>query len=359
MVCTISVLAAILSMIINPPSDQYISFIDFRVLGILFSLMCVVLGFEDCGFLDCLCHKLLKTSANLRWVSLILACFCFVTSMCLTNDVALLAIVPLTLVALNQVADKNIIYIVVILTLAANLGSMSTPIGNPQNLYLFSKYNLHIAEFSEVILPFSMISLAVIIILCLFIKPIKIEMHPKTYQSVHMDIKDMGAYSIIFVISVLSVLRIIDYRICAAAVAVFFIIKKRPLLAKVDFGLLLTFTAFFITVGNIRESHLIDSYIGTALSQDTALTSVIVSQFISNVPAAILISQFTENWKDLLIGVNLGGMGTLIASLASLISFKLYCKKDQSRPTRYLKIFFLLNIIVLILLLSIYWLFCR
>lgn len=353
-ICTTSVIVALLSSLLNPVSATYLTYVDYRVLGILFTLMCVVAGCKECGIVDFICNKTVKAAGNLRRLTLILVLLCFVFSMVLTNDVALFVFVPLTLAIIAGMGSKITIYILVILTLAANLGSMATPIGNPQNLFLFSHFELQFGEFIGTIGPFSAISCILLIILSMCVPAHTIDITEQRGSSVKIDKTMTAIYSAVFALAILTVARVLDYRICVAVTVLILILKNSKLLRKIDYGLLITFIGFFITVGNLRDSHVLDGIIGWAIEKSTMLTSVVVSQFISNVPATILLSQFTDNWRGILIGSNLGGLGTLIASLASLITFKIYVKTEGASWKKYLWYFSLLNVACLLILLCFY-----
>lgn len=354
-----SAVAAILSMLAVRPSPEYLSYIDFRVLGLLFCLMTVVAGFQKTGIFVLLSEKILMRVANIRSISLVLVMLCFFTSMWITNDVALITFVPLALLILTMTAQSNyIIRIIVMQTIAANLGSMLTPVGNPQNLYLYSYFNISIGEFLSITLPFTLISLVLLLISVYFI--------PKEHISFTLTDKEkpdkhkpyiIVLYSGLFLVCLASVIRLIDFRITILLVLLCSLLFDRTVLKKVDYSLLLTFVCFFVFVGNIGNIPIINQFLASLLQGRELLISILASQIISNVPAAVLLSAFTNNYKALILGTDLGGLGTLVASLASLISYKFYSRLEGARPGRYLAVFTAYNVIFLALLCLFYCLF--
>lgn len=354
-VFTIAAGLAVLSMAVVPPSPAYLGYFDFAVLGTLFCLMCVVAGFRRCGLLDAVSHRLLASARSLRGISLLLVCLCFVSSMLLTNDVALIAFVPLTLVALQSLPPMQMIYLVVLETMAANLGSMLTPVGNPQNLYLYAYYQMHLGEFMATVAPVCIFSLLLLLGLVAVGKSQPLS--PAAGQAaVPLDKKALWLHLALFLLCILTVLRVVDYRLCTLVTLLVLLTLDRSLLARVDYMLLGTFMAFFVLVGNLGALDSVRTTISTLMQGRELLTAVVVSQVISNVPAAIMLSRFTSEGGALLLGCNLGGLGTLVASLASLISYKLYAKSPGARPLLYLGVFTLLNVGMLLLLGLFTWL---
>jgi len=346
----ISGFAAILTMFFVPPSARYFSYIDFRVLSLLLCLMAVVAGFNKTGLFLLLSENLLKKVAGTRSLSFVLIMLCFFSSMLITNDVALITFVPFAIMILSMAGQKKLIITVVVLqTVAANLGSILTPVGNPQNLYLYSTYNIPILEFLKITFPYTAVSFVLLCAMIFIIKkeplnfevPIKIKMDEKKPRQVFM-------YNFLFLLSLSSVLRLINYRITLLIILLFILIFDRLVLKKVDYSLLLTFVCFFIFVGNIGNIPIIKNFLAGLLEGRELPVSIAASQLISNVPAAVLLSTFTNDYKTLIIGTNIGGLGTLVASLASLISYKFYCKSDEANPRKYLGRFTLYNILFLV-----------
>lgn len=401
--------AAILSMFFTPPSADYLSYIDFRVLALLFCLMAVVAGFNKTGLFIRLSEKLLHRTGNTRSLCFILILLSFFTSMWITNDVALITFVPFAILLLTMAGKTEyLIFVVVLQTIAANLGSMLTPVGNPQNLYLYSYYNIPVQDFLLITLPVTaasllLLSLSVLLVrkeplrnlqnveTMAFIAPDKISSPGLTVTPSEGPLKHAAAqttgkqpdparlmdptdnttasisfrfpaaalsgsklmllYSTLFLICLLCVLRVLDYRLTILLVTGAILIFDREIMKKVDYSLLLTFVCFFIFVGNIGNIPAAKEFLAALLKGRELPVSILVSQMISNVPAAVLLSAFTENSKALILGTDLGGLGTLVASLASLISYKLYCRSEGAKPLRYLGIFTLYNILFLVLLL--------
>ena len=352
----ISGAASLITMLFIPPSSSYISYLDFRVLALLFCLMTVVEGFKELGVFALLSEKLLKKVVGLRSLSLALVMLCFFSSMLITNDVALIAFVPFAIMVLTIAGQsKYIIRIVVLQTIAANLGSILTPIGNPQNLFLYSYYNLSIVEFLKITFPYAAVSFVLLCITAMSIKkePLIFEI-PKESGSGKNSTYVIVLYSILFCVCLASVLRVLDYRIMLILVIATVLIIDRKVIKKVDYSLLLTFVFFFIFVGNLGNITVIKSFLVTLLENRELPAAIATSQVISNVPAAVLLSGFTANYKSIILGTDIGGLGTLVASLASLISYKLYCRTDDANHRRYLGVFTGYNLLFLAGLLLFY-----
>lgn len=341
-VLVISFVLAVVSCFIVTPDKGYIEYIDFKTLALLFCLMAVTSGLGSMGVFRVLAEKMLKRVRSFSLLSLLLCLLCFFSSMLITNDVALITFVPFTLIILNMINKKGKAIILVTLeTVAANLGSMATPIGNPQNLYLFSKYEMSMGDFFSAILPFAALSLVLVVIFSLFTGKEKIEINTEK-TDFSFDTKII-VYAVLFVLSLLSVFRAVDYRILLFVSLVAIVIFDRKVLKNIDYSLLLTFVFLFVFIGNLGRITVISEFLRNTVSGREIMTGIISSQVFSNVPAAILLSNFTDNVKELLVGVNLGGLGTLIASMASLISFKLV-QKEKINTGKYILVFSLVNI---------------
>lgn len=350
------VLAAISAFIIKP-SAAYIDYIDFRTLALLLCLMAVMAGLNSLGVFKLLASKLLRLASTTRSLCLWLCLLCFFSSMIITNDVALITFVPFSIVAL-RISDKTklLIPLITIETVAANLGSMLTPVGNPQNLYLFSAFEMSGSEFFKTIFPYAALSLALTVVSAFFIKKENIVFSPDS-NSKKPDYIRCAVYAALFVLSLLTVFRVVPFEITIAVSVAVILICDRKALLKVDYSLLLTFIFLFIFIGNLKNVAPVSDFLNKIVSGNEVIAGILSSQIFSNVPAAILLSAFTDNATDLLIGVNLGGLGTLIASMASLISFKLVIKEKVSAG-RYLAVFTAVNIAFLALNL-ILWLIIR
>lgn len=349
-VLSVSGAAALLSMFFVPPTSEYASYIDFRVLSLLFCLMAVIAGFNKTGVFLLLSEKILMRVANTRSLGLVLIMLCFFSSMWITNDVALITFVPFAILILTMTGQsKHILIIVVLQTIAANLGSMLTPVGNPQNLYLYSEYNVPIKDFLFITLPYTGISF---LFLCASVFLIRKEHLSFTLTSTEKTDKQksyaIAMYSILFLVCLACVLRILDYHITLLLVVISILLFDRSVLKKVDYSLLLTFVCFFVFVGNIGNITMIKDFLASLLKGRELFVSILASQIISNVPAAVLLSAFTTDYKALILGTDLGGLGTLVASLASLISYKFYCKTEGATPGKYLGIFTIFNVIFLV-----------
>lgn len=368
-VCCIAFLLAVVSMFFIPPSVNYFSYIDFRVLALLFSLMAVVRGFSSIGVFTRLGTMLLTHVHSLRMLSALFIFLCFFFSMLITNDVALITFVPFTILVLSMAEQKKFLIPVIVLeTIAANLGSMLTPLGNPQNLYLYTISGLSIGAFVRIILPYSFVSAILLLIFILFLPKdtVSTTTAANTANSTNTVTASntsnviceavkarknprilFTAYLILFLLCLLTVLHILPYQIMFLLVLTGFLLLDYRVLKDVDYFLLLTFLCFFIFIGNMKQISLVHELISKLLVHHEVLMGIGASQIISNVPAAILLSGFTDDYSALLIGVNLGGLGTLIASLASLISFKFYANSNGSDTRRFLGIFTLYNVIFL------------
>lgn len=348
-VFVISGLAAMLSAFFVPPSLSYKGYIDFKVIALLFSLMVVVAGLQKIGTFEILSQALLKKARCVRIVSLILVTLCFFIAMMVTNDVALLTMVPFTLAALDFLSEKRLIFIVVMETVAANLGSMLTPVGNPQNLYLFSYFHLTAVEFLKITFPITLLSFILVVIMTSVVRGQKLNIVFDVETMVESKFK-LCSYIGLFFICIASVVGILDYRLMFIIVLLSIIVLDWKLLKEVDYFLLITFIFFFIFVGNAGKMDIISQEISQMIQGKVFFSAIMLSQFISNVPAAVMLSSFTDNYRDLILGTDVGGLGTLIASLASLISFKIYSQRKSADKGRYLIVFTAINFLYLIIL---------
>lgn len=349
----ICVFFALGSMALVPPDPSYMAYFDVKILCLLFCLMAVVLGFEQCGLFAVLSQRLLSGQKPFRTLVLILVLLPFFTSMFVTNDVALITFVPFTIMVLQQIGRSDaLLKTVVFQTIAANLGSMSTPVGNPQNLFLYTSFSLSAAEFFSTMLPFSLASLLALAVASVLTKSQSISVQFDSTQRLKRPLL-LLLFVLLFLLCLLSVFGLFSYVILTSAVLLCLILFSRGLLKKVDYSLLLTFVCFFIFAGNMGRLEPVQRFISTLMERSTLLCAIAASQIISNVPAAVLLSGFTSNWADLLIGVNIGGLGTPIASLASLISLKYYLRAENAQPLSYLGIFTLSNVAGIFMLLGV------
>lgn len=350
-VLVIAVTLAILSSFISIPK---ISYIDFKVLILLFNLMVVVAAFKELKVLDSIAIRLLKKCNTYTSISLALVFITFISSMIVTNDVALITFVPLSIVIAKK-ANINVLKIVIFQTLAANLGSSFTPMGNPQNLFIYSFYNLNPIDFFKITLP--IVILAVLFLVLLVCKDKKINLS-LDLEDVKIDNKrDVYLFGGLFLIILLSVFHVIDCKVTFLITIIMILLLNKKLFSQVDYSLLITFIGFFIFVGNISTMDLVKNFMEGILGspQSTFLSSILSSQVISNVPATMLLSGFTNHFKELLLGVNIGGMGTLIASLASVISYKIYTSEFGN--DNYMKYFNFYNILGLVIFAPLVYMF--
>ena len=372
-VLAVATVLAIISAFFVTPSAAYLEYIDWRVLGILLSLMIIMAGLQKTGLFDSIGAKLLGKTGNTRQLAFILVFLCFFFSMLITNDVALFTFVPFAMIMLKKCKqEKLLIPVLVLQTIAANLGSMLTPIGNPQNLYLYNLSGMGMGEFIGVMLPYTVISgvlLCIAIVICCKKEPItEVVIESQNDDDESLSPEDRKAlqekaalergrnfiknvvYITLFVLSLCVVVRLVPFEMVLLAVVLLVFNMDRKVLTQVDYCLLLTFIAFFIFTGNMGNISVVRDTLQQLVAGKELAIGVLSSQAISNVPAALLLSGFTSNYRELLIGVNLGGLGTLIASMASLISYKLFAKEYNDQKGKYFWWFTIANVIFLAVL---------
>ena len=372
-VLSISVILAVFSMFWIKPDRTYISYIDFRTLGLLFCLMTIVAGLKEIGVFDFLAEKMLSKANGTKAIVTLLVLLCFFFSMIITNDVALITFVPLALIMLHKLPEELTKYwllkVVAMQTVAANLGSMLTPIGNPQNLYLYAQADMSAFALVRLMLPYSVVSLILLLIwiqiaaskslqtssgnnASLSFSSIS-ENHRENVQktAAKRETEYLVVYLLLFAACLLTVAHILDFRISLLLVVLYVIVRDRTLLGKVDYSLLATFTALFIFIGNLGRIPQFSHFLSSIMTGRETITAILASQVMSNVPAAILLSGFTRNYTALIIGTNIGGLGTLIASMASLISFKYIAKENPHLRGKYFVLFTISNIVFLVILL--------
>ena len=359
-VLVISCVLAVVSTFFVTPDAEYIGYIDFRTLSILFCLMTVVAGMRGTGAFDILAQKMLTKVGSVRQLALIPVLMCFFFSMVITNDVALITLVPFTFTVLDMAGGEYekrlVIPLTAMETIAANLGSMLTPLGNPQNLYLFGKSDMSIGSFVLLMLPYSLLSLIMLVVWIIVLTLRRNDRINIRFESapVIRSKKLTVVYLILLVVCLLCVMRVLHYLITLVAVLAAVVISDRKNLLRVDYSLLLTFAGFFVFIGNMGRIEWFREFLQSIISDREVVTAVLSSQMISNVPAALLLSGFTENITSLIIGTNLGGLGTLIASMASLISFKQLSVKCSENKGKYILCFSMSNIIFLIILMGLW-----
>ncbi len=351
-VFSIALVCAVITAFFNPPSAAYFTAIDFRTLVLLFCLMGVSEGLKDSGLFARVSTALEIRASNRRRLALFLVLLVFFSSMLFTNDVSLLMFVPFTLMIMSRekVDEGFVIKVIVLETIAANLGSMTTPVGNPQNIYICSFFNLDAPSFFTAILPYSVISLVLTTgLLFLMLKDTRTLEKAET-ENLSLDRKKVTSYLIFLILALFTVFRVLDYRLLFALEVLYLIIFDRKTLMRIDYILLLTFVCFFIFSANLQSIDSISRALSSLMASHGLETSILVSQVISNVPAAIVLSPFASSFQDVLLGTDLGGLGTPVASLASLISLKFYFKRPEGQKGRYMMVFLISNFALLALL---------
>ena len=356
--CAAFALAAV-SIFFVHPDKEYLGYVDFRTLAILFCLMSVMAGLQKSGLFQYVAQALLSRVRKAWQLVLILVLLCFFSSMLVTNDVALITFVPFTLIVLGMIGPEAkgqlMIPVVVLQTIAANLGSMLTPIGNPQNLYLYGKAGLSLGEFVLLMLPYAAVALVVILAWSLiqsraYHGPVQVSFTEDA--EISGSKVQLAAYAVLFAFALLTVARVVPYCVTLGVTIAALLVMDRTIFGRVDYSLLLTFVGFFVFIGNIGRIPAFSQMLQQIVSGHEILAGVAASQVISNVPAALLLSGFTENLSALIIGVNLGGLGTLIASMASLISYKLIAREESQVKGVYFRYFTVANVCFLMILLA-------
>ena len=343
----ISFILALISALVVKPDGAYLAYPDYRTISLLFCLMIIVAGFQSLGVFMLLGQFLLRRAGSLRNLPIIMVLLCFFCSMIITNDVTLITFVPFTMLVYRMIGkESQVLKTVVLETIAANLGSMATPIGNPQNLYLYSAYGIGLGQFAWAVLPYAALSLALLLGAMAFGKnePLSGEILQEQQGPKGEELlRALLPFLLLLALCLLVVFRVLPYQPVLTAVAAVIFLVNRKLFREVDYFLLLTFLFFFIFIGNMKRIPEVSCLLTSLVVGRQLLLGILASQVISNVPAAILLSGFTGNYPLLLTAVNLGGLGTLIASLASLISFKFFAREYPEQKGRFLKVFTIWN----------------
>ena len=350
-VVLIAALAALITSIIVPPDSEYLGYFDFKTLTCLFCVLAVVCALRNIRFFYTMAKAIVRKFKNTRLAILALVYITFIGSMLIANDMALLTFLPLGYFVLHTTGkEKYMAFTYIMQNIAANLGGMLTPFGNPQNLYLYTKFNIPDGEFISIMFPPFIVAITLITVLCLvFVKSEPLEIEEKAAQ---LPIPRVLIYLALFALSILIVFRTVPFVIGLVVIPVALLFLDRQALKSVDYGLLMTFVFFFIFSGNMARIDLVREFFSFLLDKSTLLFSALSCQVISNVPSAILLSQFTENYRELLLGVNIGGVGKLIASLASLITFKAYTKDQPGHTLRYILKFTAFNVLFFVALVA-------
>lgn len=348
-VTCIAFMAAILTCIVVPPDKEYLGYFDLKTLSCLFCVLAVVCALKNINFFYMLARKMVQLFQNARMSVLALVYITFIGSMLIANDMALMTFLPLGYLVVKKTGkEKYMAFLFVMQNIAANLGGMLTPFGNPQNLYLYTRFQIPNLEFVKIMAPPFVIAVLLITICCIvFVKPEPLELNDKQFV---VETVKIVIYLLLFALSIAIVFRGVPYGIGLIVIPAVLLVMDRQALKMVDYGLLFTFVFFFIFSGNLARIEVIRNLFSALLEKSTLLISVLSCQFISNVPSAILLSQFTDNYAELLLGVNIGGVGTLIASLASLITFREYTTHNPEKTRHYIKVFTIFNMTFLIIL---------
>lgn len=349
-VLTISLILAAASCVMIPPNIQYLEYVDYHTLILLFCLMLIVEGLRREGFFQHIGNLILSRVKRKRGIVFTLVFLCFFSSMFITNDVALITFVPFGILILEMTGmTARICYTVTLMTIAANLGSMFTPFGNPQNLYLYSLSGLRLYQFLALMLPYTAAA-AILLILFVLAGYRQTQIQIQVDRSKIENRKLIILYLILFALCVLTVAGFVPHLVTLLAVTAVIFLKNRGLFKEVDYALLLTFVFFFIFVGNLDHFEELRAFISRILKGHEKMVGIAASQVMSNVPAAMLLSNYTSQIQELIIGVNIGGLGTLIASMASLISYKQINNRYPEMKWKYMAVFTLCNLMFLVVL---------
>ena len=348
-VMLIAMLAAVITCFFVPPDREYLGYFDVKTLTCLFCVLAVVCALKNVNFFYMLARKIVQVFKNTRMAILALVYITFIGSMLIANDMALLTFLPLGLYVLTSTGKgKHMAFTFIMQNIAANLGGMLTPFGNPQNLYLYTKFEIPNLEFMGIMAPPFVVAVVLITLCCiLFVKPEPLELKD---EPMSVPVGRTTVYMLLFALAIAIVFRGIHYLIGLVVIPAVLLFMDRKALKMVDYPLLLTFVFFFVFSGNMARIEAVKTLFSWLLGKSTLLFSVISCQVISNVPSAILLSQFTENYRELLLGVNIGGVGTLIASLASLITFREYTKQNKGKTGYYIALFSAFNFAFMIIL---------
>lgn len=348
-VLCIAFAAALVTSCIVPPDAEYASYFDLKTLTCLFCVLAVVCALKNVKFFTILARKIVDCTGNLRMATLALVYITFIGSMLIANDMALLTFLPLGYFVLSSTGkDRYMAFVFIMQNIAANLGGMLTPFGNPQNLYLYTKFEIPTGEFMQIMLIPFLAAIALITACCLFLPRQSLAITEECPYKLRP--KSTALYLTLFALSIVIVFRVIPYWIGLIVIPLVLMFADRQALRAVDYPLLLTFVCFFIFAGNMARIPAVSNLFSGLLEKNTLLVSALSCQVISNVPSAILLSQFTSDYPALLLGVNIGGTGTLISSLASLITFREYTAHNPGKAGKYLLLFSAFNFGFLILL---------
>ena len=345
----VAALAAMITCFFVPPDANYIGYFDWKTLACLFLTLAVVCALRNIKFFTIVARRLVRISGNLRSLFLLLIAITFIGSMLIANDMALITFLPLGYFALSVTHQEGYMaYLFILQNISANLGGMLTPFGNPQNLYLYSYFNIPTGEFCSIMLPPFLLAITLLALCCLPIKATPLVIQDSFKE--RLNKKRTTLYLVLFALSLLIVFRIVPYLVGLIVITAILLWADRDSLLMVDYGLLGTFFFFFVFAGNLARIDTVNHLLSNLLEKDTLMVSVLSCQGISNVPTAILLSRFTEDYRALLLGVNIGGTGTLIASLASLITFSEFRVLYPGHSKQYFWMFTAINVGFLIIM---------
>ena len=351
-VLSIAIVLTIITVFFIPIDREYLNYFDYNTLICLFCMLAVVAGLKSTNIFELISRKMIALFHTRRTVIYALVFGTFFFDMIVANDMSLITFLPLTYIVLHSTRnDKYLAFTFIMQTIAANMGGMITPYGNPQNLYLYSYYNIPTNEFFGILL-IQAITVAVLLYICIaFIPNEKLKL--KSNEKLIISKDKLLVYAVLFVLVILGIFRILPYMLILAVVILTIAITDIKRFKNVDYALLATFCVFFVFSGNIARIPVIKEFISNIVVKNTLLAGIVSCQFISNVPTAIFLSKFTMNYRELLISVNIGSLGILISSLASLITLKEFLKHQPKKFGKYLLIFTTFNTLFLFVLLMV------
>lgn len=348
-VMLIALLAALVSMLLVKPDKEYLGYFDVKTLCCLFGTLAVVCALKNIHFFAILARRIMMLTGDTRTAAIVLIYITFIGSMIIANDMALITFLPLGYYVFSTTGrTKDVAIVFILQNIAANLGGMLTPFGNPQNLYLYARYNIPTGEFMEIMLLPFIVSIVLVTACCFLIEKQSLRIQEQTKET--LPAGRTVLYIVLFALTILMVFRVLQPLHVIALVVIVLLAVDYKALLRVDYGLLFTFVFFFVFAGNMGRLPAVRQFFSGLMEGSTLLTAVFSCQVISNVPSAILLSQFTDNYASLLVGVNIGGAGTLIASLASLITFREFSSHYKKHVKEYMLWFTLLNFGFLLIL---------
>ncbi len=347
-VLTVAIILAAVTAVLVPPDEAYLGYFDLKTLSCLFMTLAVIAALRNIRFFTFVARKIVSATGNLRAALTAVVMITFFGSMLIANDMALITFLPLGYIILRETNnERSMAFLFIMQNIAANLGGMLTPFGNPQNLYIYTRFSVPTGEFMQIMLAPFLAASVMILLLCLVFRPVPIAVgfsgEDGECDEIKLPLGRTLLYLVLFLVTILIVFRLIPYYVGLVLIPLVLIFADRRALAQVDYALLLTFFCFFIFAGNMSRLPAVSGVISYLLNKNTLLVSIASCQVISNVPTAILLSQFTGDYASLLRGVNIGGAGTIIASLASLITFGEYNRRSPGKAGKYLALFTLIN----------------